>query len=177
MDEIVKRLLRIKTIGWTSVIIFGIAALWILFEIVALVVFVNSVDSVVGRFYEAAKTVQSAVGEVRFALFLAAALMVLATIGAVGLIRLRKWGLVLYQSSTLVMTVFLLAILIYYLFVVREEIDDRMITPLPTEPAENLRAVMRWMSFACALFLLLASWLLVRTNIFLGRRSSRMEFR
>ena len=126
MDEKVDRLTNIKAIGWTTLIIFGITTLWIAFQIIGTVVFDNSIGMIAGQeeFKEAATEMKNTIYQMRAILFIIGGLTLLTTIGSLGLLKLRNWGLILYQSLTIVIIISLLSGLVYYVYSLKTQMGQ-----------------------------------------------------
>lgn len=179
MNEQINRLTNIKAIGWTTLTTFGALTLWIIFEFVGTVVFDHSVNNMYAgqeEFNEAAAEMKGAINQMRAILLIAGGLTFLTTIGAFGLIRLKNWGLVLYQSMTIVIILALLAGLAYYIYNTKTEMSLLPNSELDMEMHANFRASQNYKTIGYGVFALLFSWALTRVTIFLSKRATRIEF-
>jgi hypothetical protein len=180
MDEKLNRLSNIKAIGWTTLTIFGTVTLWLIFQIVGPIIFDNSIDNLTAgqeEFNDAAEDMRDAAIQMRVILFIAGGLTLLTSIGSIGLVRLKNWGLILYQSSTIVMILAFLGGLGYYVYNVQTKMDERYNQALDFGMSANFVAAQNYATISYGTFLLLFSWMLTRANIFLSKKDSRMEFR
>ena len=178
MDEKVDRLTNIKAIGWTTLIIFGITTLWIAFQIIGTVVFDNSIGMIAGQeeFKEAATEMKNTINQMRAILFIIGGLTLLTTIGSLGLLKLRNWGLILYQSLTIVIIISLLSGLVYYVYSLKTQMGQQSIHALDFGMTEDFKAAQKYKIIEYGTFLLLFSWMLTRANIFLSKSDNRREF-
>lgn len=180
MDEKLNRLSNIKAIGWTTLTIFGTVTLWLIFQIVGTIIFDNSIDNLTAgqeEFNDAAKDMRDAAIQMRVILFIAGGLTLLTSIGSIGLVRLKNWGLILYQSSTIVMIFAFLGGLGYYVYNVQTKMDERYNQASDFGMSAKFVAAQNYSTISYGTFLLLFSWMLTRANIFLSKKDSRMEFR
>jgi len=129
------------------------------------------------EFNDVAADMRDAAIQMRVILFIAGGLTLLTSIGSIGLLRLKNWGLILYQSSTIVVILVFLGGLGYYVYEVRSKMDERYNQALDFGMSDNFVAAQNYAIISYGTFLLLFSWMLTRANIFLSKRESRIEFR
>ncbi len=180
MDEKINRLSNIKAIGWTTLIIFGTVTLWLLFQIAGTILFDNSIDSLTAgqeEFQEATRDMRNATIQLRVILSATAGLTLLTSISALGLLRLKNWGLILYHTSTMIVLLALLGGLGYYIYIVQSEMNERYNQALDTGISPNFIAAQNYSTISYGTFLLLFSWMLTRANLFLSKKDNRNEFR
>jgi hypothetical protein len=106
----------LRIFGWAATTIFGMMVIWIIIQVLRMAIFRNiSSQSVREELEYTADVLDSAVNHRLVLLLIAGVLALLATIGAVGIVRLKYWGLILYQSVTTVIAITLLSSLFYYI--------------------------------------------------------------
>lgn len=172
MEEKINRLARIKAIGWTSLILFGLLTLLLLFRLIALFLFDSSVKTLASEQIEYADLdgeMNFVVNQSKAILFISAGFSLLATIASFVLTKLKFWGLMLYQSLTIII-IFMLLGLLAYSFITKPTVD-------PNFDDSFFRVMSIYQSIELGLFLILFSWILTRVNIYLSKKTVRMEFR
>src|SRR5690606_29433170 len=128
------------------------------------------------EFNEAATEMKNTINQMRAILFIIGGLTLLTTIGSLGLLKLKNWGLILYQSLTIVIIISLLGGLVYYVYSIRTQIGQQGIHALDLGMTENFKAAQNYTTIEYGTFLLLFSWMLTRANIFLSIKDNRKEF-
>ncbi|QOI98776.1 MAG: hypothetical protein HRU69_15360 [Flammeovirgaceae bacterium] len=180
MDDKLNILSNIKAIGWTTLTIFGTVTLWVVFQIIGTIIFDNSIDNFTAgqeEYNDVATNMRDAAIQMRVILFIAGGLTLLTSIGSLGLLRLKNWGLILYQSSTIAVILVFIGGLGYYVYDVQTKMDERYDRALEFGMSTNFVAAQNYTTISYGTFLLLFSWMLTRANIFLSKKDSRIEFR
>lgn len=172
MEEKINRLAKIKAIGWTSLIIFGLLTLLLLFRLVAIFLFDSSLNTLASEQIEYADPdgeTNFAINQSKAILFISVGFSLLAVIGAIVLTKLKFWGLMLYQSLTIIIIFMLLGMLAYTLST-KPPLNPKLDDPL-------FRTMSSYQTIEYGMLLILFSWILTRVNIFLSKKVVRMEFR
>lgn len=180
MEEKISRLTTIKTIGLTSLIIFGFITLWILFQFIGSILLENTTREMTGAggwFDGTVKEMETAKRLFRAIYFTVLGLSLLTAVASVGVIKLKLWGLILYKSATMIIIVSLVGCLIYFIYSVKIQGDQRQNEYLHPIPMSGFETFNNYMTIGYGMFLLLFSWLLTRANIFLNNKNIRNEFR
>jgi hypothetical protein len=180
MNEQTIRLTNIKSIGWSSLLIFGILTLWVAFELGRSIVFVSSVNTMYAGqedFNDTFTEMNDSINQTRVILLIVGSLTLFTTVGAFGLIRLKTWGLIVYQSFTIVILLALLGGLAFYIYYTKTEMSLLSNKELYKEMNPYFAASQDYRTIQYGVFALLFSWLLTRVNIFLSRRATRSELR
>jgi hypothetical protein len=169
MEEKINRLAKIKAIGWTSLIIFGLLTLFIASKITGALIFKSfSTDLMDGAPpsypFNEEETSQSAA-----IVLIGEGFLLLTFVSSWALAKLKYWGLLLYQSLTIILLFMLLGLLAYS-FITKPPADPNFDEPF-------FRALSIYQSIEHGLFLILFSWILTRVNIYLSKKAVRMEFR
>ncbi|QOI98547.1 MAG: hypothetical protein HRU69_14105 [Flammeovirgaceae bacterium] len=107
---------------------FGTVTLWVVFQIIGTIIFDNSIDNFTAgqeEYNDVATNMRDAAIQMRVILFIAGGLTLLTSIGSLGLLRLKNWGLILYQSSTIAVILVFIGGLGYYVYDVQTKMDER----------------------------------------------------
>jgi hypothetical protein len=180
MNEEINRLTTIKTIGLTTLIIAGSIALWIVLQFIGTIVFGNSIDRITAGqsdLDEVATEMGDTILQLRILWSATGGLAILTAVGAMGLFGLKRWGLALYQISTIVIALALLGLLIYLGYFMLNQSGQPELTETETDIKANFRVVESYKRFTYGMFLLLFAWMLTRANIFLSKPENRAIFK
>ncbi len=108
---------------------------------------------------------------------IAAGFASLATIGSYGLLRYKKWGLILYHAMTILFSLALVASLIYMVTGGRNDSYSSIAAQFDGESAKRFRVYQHFTTIGSGMFVLLFSWILAQVNLFLGNPVNRCEFK
>ncbi|PTB97351.1 hypothetical protein C9994_03185 [Marivirga lumbricoides] len=177
-EKQIKKLISIKTIGWTTTIVFSLLTLGILIQIAGTLVLANSFDNSSiqqEEFNEITMQMIHTKNRIMAIYFIACAITLLIIVGSIGLINLKTWGLIIYQSFTIVLTVFLLMGLTYYTYHLLYQIEPNH-QEFDMNGSDSFRTIQKYITLSYGIFILLVSWMLTRVNIFLGKKETRVMF-
>lgn len=172
MEEKINRLSNIKAFGWTALVIFGYFTVSLTISLVGANLFMEnpifdisdqSVKEVIDDIQEIGDIIQ-----LGFLFLLVFSLI--SAIGAVGIIKLKKWGKLIFHISTITITLFLIIGIFYY------TITFKFFEPSPLFEGSFFENLQEYTLKSQGVLILLIAWILTRANILLFRKSYRKEF-
>ena len=171
MEEKIIQLSNIQAIAKSSLFVFGTLTLWLVYKMIGAFILNYSLDSN-GLREEGDLFMPIVAG-----FTIAACFASLATIGSYGLLRLKKWGLILYHAITIVFALALLAFLIYKISGGRNDSYSSIAAQFDGESSKRFRMYQYFSTIGIGMFVMLFSWILARVNLFLGNPVNRCEFK
>lgn len=178
LDERIDRLSTIKAIGWTTLLIFGFVVLLAIYYLggTFIITFPSLAEGLDVEAEEIAE-MSTMINQFRAMLVLFGLVTLTTSLGGIGLLRFKNWGLILFQSTTIVYIFLIIGGLAYYIISIKMEavpsFDD-----LPDDPVRHYFDVARsYQTIGYGTFSLLTAWILTRTNILLSKGIYRQEFR
>lgn len=177
MDEKLNVVSNIKSIGWATLAIFSILEYLIIIRFIITFLIKNNPlfpefqeDK---EFTEALGEVDSSITSYIIILVIILGFMTLINLGAVGLIKLKNWGLIIFHATSIILICSTIAGLAF----AYQSNDDLPLNKMEVPMNEYFRTV-QYVSFIGYGTLMLAiAWILTRANILLMRRDYRIMFK
>lgn len=179
MDDKLKVVSNIKSIGWATLIVFSILEYLIIIRFIITFLIKNNPlfpefqeDK---EFAEALSEIDSSVTSYFIILIIVLAFLSLINIGAVGLLKLKNWGLIIFHSTSIILICSIIVGLAYATYSYKS--DDNLPLNNIDVPVNEYLETVQYVSFIGYGTLLLAiTWILTRANILLIRRDYRIMF-
>lgn len=170
LDERINKLSTLKSIGWTAILIFGFITLWILYSIIGtfLFAFIDLGDEQDGM--------SIVINQFRAILIMSGLVTTLTTLGAIGILKYKTWGLILFQSTTIIYIILILAGLVYFIISLKTVTEPSFNNSLDDPMRRHFDIAQRYQTIGLGVFALLIAWILTRINVLLSKGIYRQEF-
>jgi hypothetical protein len=180
MDDKLKVVSNIKSVGWATLIVFSILEYLILIRFI--ITFLIKNNPLFPEFHEDNKEFAEALSEIDSSvtsyfiiLIIILAFLSLTNIGAVGLIKLKNWGLIIFHSTSIILICSIIVGLAYATYSYKS--NDNLPLNNINVPVDEYLETVQYVSFiGYGTLLLVITWILTRANILLIRRDYRIMF-
>lgn len=173
MEERIHRLANIRATAWTCIILFSLTGYYIFSNYLIPSMMIREVTPLTG---DESYVREFSLDLNRTIVYSASVLisLIFAIYGSIGLLRMTENGLIIFHVSTILLTIALVVLAIYFANEFRMPTLDE--SPFGEE-VSMFAKLSRVMSFTSTeTILLVVAWLMSRANLMLFRKGYRKEF-
>lgn len=113
---------------------------------------------------------------IRIILILSGAISLLTSISAIGLLKFKRWGLILFHSSTLIILLGILFGVVYYTLTIEPFNGLNSTEAFDMAINQHFRNTQKFYTISYGVFFLLIAWIITRINILFSKKNYRVEF-